>query len=68
MATEGTLCDKVTERLGTFPSNQEQFLSDPAMQNALRLADMYEDIKPVEYILPLDAMAGFPVQAKAKNL
>jgi hypothetical protein len=27
--------------------------------NAMKLADMYADIQPLPYVLPLDALAGF---------
>ena len=36
---------------------------DAAVIDAMRLADLYEDIKPTDYVLPLDAMAGIPSPA-----
>ncbi|RXH57148.1 hypothetical protein [Granulicella sibirica] len=31
----------------------------PAIEEAIRLSEMYKDIEPENYVLPLDAMAGF---------
>lgn len=64
MENDTALKDKVAARISATTAIQKKFLSDPAVMEAMRLADLYEDIKPSEYILPLDAMAGFPVQAK----
>jgi hypothetical protein len=36
---------------------------DAAVIEAMRLADLFEHIKPVDYVLPLDAMAGLPSPA-----
>ena len=64
MANNTSLKDKVAERINETTAIQKKFLCDPAVKEAMRLADLFEDIKPSEYILPLDAMAGFPVQTK----
>jgi hypothetical protein len=35
-------------------------LFTPEALDALRLSDLFESVRPQEYVLPLDAMAGFP--------
>jgi hypothetical protein len=40
-------------------------LFSPEALDALRLSDIFESVRPQEYILPLDAMAGFPRQVPA---
>lgn len=36
-------------------------LFDENVLDAMKLADQFKDVTPEEYILPLDAMAGFKV-------
>lgn len=41
----------------------------PEIEEALRLSDVFDEIRPQAYILPLDAMAGFCVHtAESKDL
>ncbi|MDP3135244.1 MAG: hypothetical protein Q8N17_02790 [Burkholderiaceae bacterium] len=42
---------------------QADLNTNPAIEEAMRLAELYEYIKPQEYVLPLDAMAGLPSPA-----
>jgi hypothetical protein len=51
------LVEAVTNRLADLnsPSNQQR----TSMDKAIALADLYANVKPQEYILPLNAMAGF---------
>lgn len=44
----------------TLDKNEEMF--SPQALEALRLSDKFESVTAPEYILPLDAMAGFPKQ------
>lgn len=37
-----------------------EVIFEPAVVEAMRLADLYDHIKPADYVLPLDAMAGHP--------
>jgi hypothetical protein len=53
-----TLSDRVRDRL-TSPE-QDASLSAPELVEAMRLSDLYEAVQPQVYVLPLDAMAGFP--------
>lgn len=46
-------------------SAQEDIPFDQAIIDAMELAEKFEAIKPEEYVLPLDAMAGFRVGTKA---
>ena len=36
---------------------------DAATTEAMRLSDLYDYIRPTDYVLPLDAMAGHPITA-----
>lgn len=55
-ATE-SLAEQVKAVLNELPSTGEPMFSR-AVMDAMALADKYADIKPVEFILPLDALAG----------
>ncbi len=59
-----TLSEKVQARIIGSEYEQKNILFGPAVIDAMRLADLFESVKPQEYILPLDAMVGFPVVAK----
>lgn len=62
MSSKSALKDTVEKCLESAAAvKNKKFLDDPAIAEASRLADVYENIKPNDYILPLDAMAGFPV-------
>lgn len=43
--------------------NEPDLTSNPAVAEAMRLSELYEYIKPKDYVLPLDAMAGLPSPA-----
>jgi hypothetical protein len=47
----------VQARLGEVAGST---LFSPEALDALRLSDIFESVRPQEYVLPLDAMAGFP--------
>lgn len=62
------LSKAVEEKLeGLSRGRDAQELSD-AIKEAIRLSDKYADITPEPYILPLDAMAGFPVRPQVKKM
>jgi hypothetical protein len=67
MTNESTLATKVRERIAASVPEQQNVLFSPAVVDAMKLADMFESIKPQEYILPLDAMVGFPAMAKSED-
>ena len=52
-----TLTEKVTNRLAEIDSVPNRKSS--SVDRAIELADLYANVKPQEYILPLNAMAGF---------
>ncbi|MCA3002797.1 MAG: hypothetical protein ACK5RJ_13940 [Burkholderiales bacterium] len=65
--TQATLAEMVEKCLESAEAEvSKKLLADAAIREASRLADMYEHIKPSDYILPLDAMAGFPVESLNK--
>ena len=41
-------------------SDQGELNFNPAVLDAMRLSELFEYIKPTDYVLPLDAMAGIP--------
>jgi hypothetical protein len=51
------LVEKVTNRLAELDNAPSRKLS--SVDRAIELADLYASVKPQEYILPLNAMAGF---------
>ena len=71
MTQDNTLVSRTKERIEEIAqkssSSDQGGLFSPEVEEAMRLADMYAAIKPQEYILPLDAMAGFPVSATAHS-
>ncbi len=51
---------KVRERLKRVNrQSKEGTMFSPEVLEAIKLADLFEDIKPEPYILPLDRLAGF---------
>ncbi|MBX9726072.1 MAG: hypothetical protein K2X09_02295 [Rickettsiales bacterium] len=53
------LVDSVQCRIIAIPETRTSNAFSPALLEAIRLADMFESVKPEAYILPLDALAGF---------
>ena len=54
------LVDSVQGRIIAMPQTRTTNSDfSPALLEAIRLADMFESVKPEAYILPLDALAGF---------
>ena len=56
----GTLVGKVEQRV----AESDAYFRDPTLftaelKAALKLNDLFEYVKPEEYVLPLDALAGF---------
>lgn len=61
-----TLVKKVEQRVAEIDSDaMARAVLTPELKAAIRLSDQFEDLKPKEYILPLDALAGFSLEAKA---
>jgi hypothetical protein len=65
MADYSILTEKVRDRITAIDSNHHNSIFEPAVIDAMRLADMFASVEPQEYILPLDEMFGFPVAAKS---
>lgn len=42
-------------------------LFDDNVLDAMKMADQFAEVKPEEYILPLDAMAGFKVATRPRE-
>ena len=40
----------------------------PEVEDAIRLADLYDSVKPEVYVFPLDAMAGFFNPAESRTI
>lgn len=59
MTVEKKLADVVTERLATDARMKDTSIFSPEVVEALRLSELYAIGKPKEYVLPLNAMAGF---------
>jgi hypothetical protein len=57
-----SLVTAVKTRLDQEGSSR-QILSEEILE-AIRLADMFPDVKPEPYILPLDALAGYSPKMK----
>jgi hypothetical protein len=53
------LVDSVQDRIIAIPKTSTRSDFSPALLEAIKLADMFESVKPEAYILPLDALAGF---------
>ena len=51
------LAEVVTKRLANLDTASGT--NRKSMDRAIALADLYSHVKPQEYILPLNAMAGF---------
>lgn len=66
MKIDRTLTEKVKSVLDELPAPAEPLFS-PAVLEAMALADKYSDIKPVEFTLPLDALAGMAPFACGRN-
>lgn len=67
MARQPSLTDTIRD-LAARQSDEALFA--PEVVEAMRLADLYEDIQPKEYILPLNALGGFsthPQQVADQN-
>ncbi|QOZ09237.1 hypothetical protein [Bradyrhizobium sp. CCBAU 51765] len=48
-------------------SENSQSLFSPEALAALRLCDVFDSVRPQEYVLPLDAMAGFPSHTQSDD-
>jgi hypothetical protein len=59
-----TLVAAVKERI---KSEQKKIPFEKPVLDAMELADKFESVKPEEYVLPLDAMAGFRVPVKSES-
>jgi myo-inositol-1-phosphate synthase len=59
MTTETKLVNAVAERLSMDVRVSDSSIFTPEIREALRLSDLYAIEKPKEYVLPLNAMAGF---------
>lgn len=57
--SQKSLVETVAARLG---DNADQPLFSQAALDALSLSEKYQSVTATEYVLPLDAMAGFPRQ------
>lgn len=62
-----SLVENVNDRITAIEREQKEALFNPAVLEAMKLADLYEAVKPQDYILPLDAMVGFPIAAKTSE-
>lgn len=59
MQATGTLTDEVRQRVND--RSEDELIFSPAVLEAMRLADAFAQVTPQEYVLPLDALAGFPM-------
>ena len=59
------LSHRVCKLIKKMENNKMNELS-PELLEAMRLADLYEFVRPIEYTLPLDALAGFWTMNKIK--
>jgi hypothetical protein len=59
MENSGELFEKVKACMARLAEGRSAEMFSPAVLDALRLADLFEDVRPQEYVLPLNAMAGF---------
>jgi hypothetical protein len=58
----------ITERVAERMAEQAPpRVFTPEVVEAMRLADLYESVKPEEYILPIDALAGFPAHKTSRE-
>jgi hypothetical protein len=67
MANDSLLVEKVNQRLTAENNSHENLIFKPALLKAMKLADLYVAVEPLEYILPLDEMVGLPVAAKSQQ-
>lgn len=58
-----TLTDKVQERVAKLPGES---LENNALMEAERLADMFADIKPTPYSVPIERYVGMKVECRFK--
>lgn len=58
----GQLDKLVLDRLG----EENKDLFSPEALAALRLCELFDSVRPQEYVLPLDALAGFPQSGCSK--
>jgi uncharacterized OB-fold protein len=58
-----TLTDKVQERVARLPAETAHTL---ALVEAERLADMFADIKPTPYSVPIERYVGMKVECRFK--
>lgn len=56
-----TLAEQVATLKDRLEGVERTALFSPQVQEAMLLADLFDSIKPKEYVLPLDILAGFPV-------
>jgi hypothetical protein len=60
------IVDKVQSALGRDSNNQPK--NSAALAAAERLADMYADIKPIPFIVPIERFSGLPFESRlSKN-
>ena len=60
---------QTSKRLDMIEQDSPLIRNQNALKEAFRLADLYADIEPEPYILPLDALAGsvpFPCKIEVK--
>jgi len=63
---QSNISEAVKGKLEDLSHEHETHDLSDAIEEAILLSDRYADITPEPYILPLDAMAGFPVRSKVK--
>jgi len=53
-----SIADRVASRIAAADQHSVEF--SPAQMDAMRMSDMFPSVQPDLYVLPLDAMGGFP--------
>lgn len=61
-----TLAEKVEKLVGEFAKNDIN--REKALQDAEMLADMYHDIRPVPYAVPMEKFFGLPAFSKDHSI
>ena len=61
-----SLIDQIKDLQSKPSGNADQVLS-PEAAHAMKLAEQFSEIQPEPYVLPLDAMAGFPVAVRNRT-
>ena len=59
MSTNQPLTEKAREKRKNAESELKEIFTKEIL-DAMRLADQFSSVEPEPYILPLDALAGFP--------